>query len=373
MGGLRPRWRNARFGLETLSKFFMKVDITDQARIRAVPCRSCASCGSEGVYLYLEQQDRLFGANGLWNLKKCSNRKCGLIWLDPMPLEEDIGKAYANYYTHAAPVSGRKAGLLKQILRLMKRGYHAAKYGYRTGSEPFWVRYLGSLLYFFPIRRGDVDAEVRFLHAVPKGRLLDVGCGSGEWLASMQKLGWQVLGVDFDENAVKIARQEGLEVRTGSLEEQGFPDGSFDAVTLSHVIEHVPDPARTLAECARILKPAGKLVLLTPNAASLGHRLFKKHWRGLEPPRHLHIFSIESLPSMLEVAGFRQVTVYPQIASSVLYESILLWRGLWGSHRNARRNWPAWSLARFISLLELSLIKFRPSVGDCIAAVAAKQ
>jgi 2-polyprenyl-3-methyl-5-hydroxy-6-metoxy-1,4-benzoquinol methylase len=351
----------------------MKVDIADEARIRSVPCRNCASCGSDGDYLYMEQQDRLFGASGLWNLKKCSNRKCGLIWLDPMPLKEDIGKAYANYYTHAATASERSVGVLKRALRLMKRGYHAAKYGYRTDRESFWVRGLGRLLYLFPIRRGDVDAEVRFLHAVPAGHLLDVGCGSGEWLASMRKLGWHVLGVDFDENALKIARQEGLEVHFGSLEEQHFPDDSFDAVTFSHVIEHVPDPARTLAECARILKVGGKLVLLTPNGASLGHRLFKKQWRGLEPPRHLHIFSIESLSSMLEAAGFRRVTIHPQIASSVLYESILLWRGMWGSYRGSRRNWPAWVLARILSSIELSLIKVRPSVGDCIASVAVKQ
>jgi 2-polyprenyl-3-methyl-5-hydroxy-6-metoxy-1,4-benzoquinol methylase len=350
----------------------MKGEIAGETRIRAASCPNCASCGSDGEYLYMEQKDRLFGASGLWNVKKCRNRKCGLIWLDPMPLKEDIGKAYANYYTHAARESGKKAGLLKRFLWQMKRGYHTSKYGYLTG-ESFWTRCAGKLLYLFPIRRAEVDAEVRFLHAVPEGRLLDVGCGSGAWLVSMRKLGWQVLGVDFDENALKIARLEGLAVRCGSLEEQRFSNDSFDAVTLSHVIEHVPDPAQTLAECARILKPAGKLVLLTPNGASLGHQVFKKHWRGLEPPRHLHIFSNESLSSMLELAGFGQVAVYPHIASTVIYESVLLWRGLGGSFRESRRKWPAWIFARLFATLELCLVKVAPSVGDCIAGVAVKE
>jgi 2-polyprenyl-3-methyl-5-hydroxy-6-metoxy-1,4-benzoquinol methylase len=352
-------------------QFFMKGEIADETRIRTAPSPNCALCGSDGQSLYLGQKDRLFGASGLWDVKKCRNRECGLMWLDPMPLKEDIGKAYANYYTHAGRESGQRAGLLKRILWQMKRGYHTAKYGYRTG-ESFLARCAGKLLYLFPIRRGEVDAEVRFLHAVPAGRLLDVGCGSGAWMVSMRKLGWQVLGVDFDENAVKVARLEGLDVRCGSLEEQGFSNDSFDAVTLSHVIEHVPDPVRTLAECARILKPAGKLVLLTPNGASLGHRVFRKYWRGLEPPRHLHIFSIESLTSILKLAGFTQVTVHPQIASTVLYESIRLWRGLGGSFRESRRNLPAWVFARLFAVLELCLVKVTPSVADCIAGVAVK-
>src|SRR5260370_31570455 len=97
-------------------------------RIRSVSRPNCALCRSTGAPIYLEQQDRLYGAAGAWNLKKCLNRKCGFIWLDPMPLEEDIGKAYANNYTltgSAAPHRTRQGriGTLKRFYRLIKRGW----------------------------------------------------------------------------------------------------------------------------------------------------------------------------------------------------------------------------------------------------------
>ena len=77
---------------------------TDAKHIRSAPALSCCLCGRAGQFLYSAQPDRLFGAAGSWNLKQCSNRVCGLIWLDPMPLAEDIGKAYASYYTHAEQI-----------------------------------------------------------------------------------------------------------------------------------------------------------------------------------------------------------------------------------------------------------------------------
>jgi ubiquinone/menaquinone biosynthesis C-methylase UbiE len=209
------------------------------------------------------------------------------------------------------------------------------------------------------------------LKSLPQGRLLDVGCGAGEWLLSMREMGWQVEGVDFDENAVRVARKKGLEVHRGSVEQQSYPDQSFDAVTMHHVIEHVPDPAGTLTECARLLKPGGKLVLFTPNGSSLSHGLFKQNWRGLEPPRHLHIFTPDSMHTLLHKVGFQQITIVPQIARSVIYESIFLWLG----HINftaARRDKAVSLLARCFNFVELGLIQIRPSTADCMAAIAVK-
>ena len=216
-------------------------------------------------------------------------------------------------------------------------------------------------------------AGVRFLAARPGGRLLDVGCGSGDWLMFMRGLGWQVSGNDFDANAVKTAQGRGLDVECASLEQQKHASGTFDAVTLSHVIEHVPDPVRTLAECRRILKPGGKLVLFTPNASSLSHRVFKNDWRGLEPPRHLHVFSTESMRPLLERAGFQNISVRPHLARSVVYESLLLRRGRTSAASQTGRNWSAEAYARLFNLVELCLIQWKPSVADCVAAVAVKE
>jgi 2-polyprenyl-3-methyl-5-hydroxy-6-metoxy-1,4-benzoquinol methylase len=354
------------------SRSCAEVGRADGNHIRTAACPRCVLCQSEGSDLYAGQRDRLFGATGLWNLKICPNHDCGLIWLDPMPIKEDLAKAYANYYTHAANDPTRRPGFLKKIRDLAQRGYWANEYNYEVGSRPFLARTFGKLLCLSPIHRREADGWVRCLPAVPRGRLLDVGCGSGEWLLAMRQRGWTVEGIDFDESAVKLARLKGLKAEWGSLEQQGYPDACFDAVTLNHVIEHVPDPVRTLAECARILKPKGKLVLFTPNNASLSHRLFKEHWRGLEPPRHLHIFSMKSLHRAFVMAGFQEVAVFPFIVTSVIYQSILLRWGRSDFTGGTPRNWPAWGMTRLFKFFELCLLPWDSSLGDCAIAIAVK-
>lgn len=129
----------------------------------------------------------------------------------------------------------------------------------------------------------------------------------------MQALGWQVEGVDFDPKGVRNAQAKGLTVHLGDLDRQGYPDDSFDAVAMSHVIEHVPDPSALLRECRRILKPGGRLVVLTPNVASWGHRLYGSDWRGLEPPRRMR----GSRPSIAAPARERAGYFWPAARSAV--------------------------------------------------------
>jgi len=130
----------------------------------------------------------------------------------------------------------------------------------------------------------------------------------------MRSLGWDVDGVEMDPEAARIARDHlGLRVRTGTVKAQAFPAGTFDAVTLSHVIEHVPDPLVTLRECKRVLRPSGRLAVTTPNLASRGHARFGAAWLHLDPPRHLHLFSVESLRRVAEAAGLRVDTLRSSI------------------------------------------------------------
>jgi len=288
-----------------------------------------------------------------------------------MPLTEDIGKAYGTYYTHASQTSSTRFGVRKKIKQSIQRYYWARHYGYEFGPISPLIKILASLYYLSPIYRRETEAGVRCLSAIPNGRLLDVGCGSGDWLLMMRDLGWKVVGSDFDQQAVKVGAERGLDISLGSLEEQSYPDNSFDAVTLSHVIEHVPAPLETLQECFRILKPGGKIVLLTPNGQSLSHRVFKADWRGLEPPRHLHIFSLGSMDRLLAQAGFPQRSVRPFIVTSVIYDSLQL---RWGrrSGKNTLRHWISWSMVRAFKLFELCIIKLDPKVGDCLIAVGEK-
>lgn len=350
----------------------MPTELVEGHEIRTKPEPRCALCGSEGKVMYEQQRDRLFSAPGSWTIKRCSNLECGVIWPDPMPIEADIYKAYTNYYTHASSKQGKRFAWLRAFYQQMKRGYWSGKYGYCIPSVNSVHVALGKLLYLLPLRRREVDECVRYLPALPQGKLLDVGCGSGEWLLTMRELGWQVDGVDFDDNAVKVARQKGLNVACGDLHQQNYLNDQFDAITLNHVIEHVPDPIRTLVECRRILKPGGKLAIFTPNGASLSHRLFKQDWRGLETPRHLHVYSNDSLLRLLQQAGFSQVVIHPQIAYSVIYESTLLQHGWTGQELKRGRRWYASACARVFNLWELCRFRFDPSVADCVGSIATK-
>jgi 2-polyprenyl-3-methyl-5-hydroxy-6-metoxy-1,4-benzoquinol methylase len=147
-----------------------------------------------------------------------------------------------------------------------------------------------------------------FIDDLKPGKILDVGCGDGAFLNLMRGRGWSVEGVDVDAKAVARAKAKyGLELRCSNLRAAGFPHDTFDAITLSHVIEHVPDPPGLLAEMARVLKPGGRLVATTPNIRSRGHKTFQRDWRGLEPPRHLNIFSLNALRECARRAGLEVV------------------------------------------------------------------
>lgn len=276
--------------------------------IAIVPAPTCYLCGNPGRTLYENREDRLFNSPGLWDFRQCSNSQCGLIWMDPMPSIADIGKLYSNYYTHQA---GRvpHSSPLRKALRSVRDAYLARRFGY-VGLSKTWQRPFGWLLYLVPFSRARIDFDIMRLAACDRGRLLEIGCGSGEFLARMQRLQWQVCGIDPDPAAVTAGRQStGLDLRCGSLEEMSFTSDYFDVITMNHVIEHLHDPLNLLRECHRILRPGGRIVLTSPNTGSWGHRRFGNHWRGLEPPRHLMLFSLSTLQKCADQAGFETVTL----------------------------------------------------------------
>lgn len=267
-------------------------------RIEDVP--HCPLCGHENRrVLYTGLRDRLYGVPGEWTLKEC--RRCGLVFLDPRPTPEDIGKAYTSYYTHSATMP--PDNFVRRVRRYVRGGYLATKFGYAAGVGRL-QRLAGWLAYLHPEQREVIKGSVIYLPAQYRGRLLEVGFGSGETLAELLFLGWEVEGVDFDAQAVETARRRhNLSVRVGTLEDQDYEPESFDVITMSHVIEHVHEPMNLLRECRRLLKSGGVLVVATPNVNSIGHQQFKSAWRGLEPPRHLSLFSRKTLTQAANDSG----------------------------------------------------------------------
>ena len=246
-----------------------------------------------------------------------------MLWLDPMPIAEDIGQAYAEYYTHAssAPASGLT------LVETAKRAYLALRWGYAFEGSAV-EKLLGVAAYLYPWRRVGLDFSVMWLDSSRVGRLLDVGAGSGVLVARMGALGWQAEGLDFDPRSVAAARGRGLTMHLGALEQARFPEASFEAVTMSHSLEHVHDPVRWLAEARRILRPRGRLALATPNTRSLLHRVYGQHWFALDPPRHLHIFNRGALAAALRSAGFGDFHIFTVVRDA---------RGQWRASRDIRR------------------------------------
>ena len=173
--------------------------------------------------------------------------------------------------------------------------------GYHTdNSTRLWSRDFPRVV----LERWVMWERRRDLAALPRGRVLDVGCGNGGFLVGLKARGWTVQGTDTSAPGCEVARSRGIPDYHGDLARAGFPDGSFDAVTLWHVLEHVADPLAELAEIRRILRPGGRLVVQVPDADSLTLRLCGDRWFPFDVPRHLQHFTPRSLRETLERAGF---------------------------------------------------------------------
>ena len=318
--------------------------------LRTRPRPQCLLCGASGRVVHAQVPDRFFGVPGSWTLKRCIDRQCGLVWQDPMVVDEDLAKAYDGYYTtHAVPAAdGGEGG---------GRGFGAGFY--------FLDRWAARLL---GLGRERQRHAASYLDDAVPGALLDVGCGNGDFMASMQARGWSVRGTDFDPAAAATARRtHGVEVDVGELSAIGYPAGAFDAVTVRHVVEHVREPVAFLAECWRILKPGGRLVLITPNVDSLGHRHFGERWRGLEQPRHLFLFAPASMRALCRKAGVDAAVVgtSAQGAAYVLRASCVARRGALARAADQLAVW-------WLQLVEAWRTRRGAGVGEELVSCAVK-
>jgi len=164
-----------------------------------------------------------------------------------------------------------------------------------------------------------------------------------------------------------------LAVRRGSLSECSYASDYFDAVTMFHVIEHLHDPISDLQQAYRLLKKGGLLVIVTPNAASLGHRVFAGDWVHLDPPRHLHIFGCHSLAALTQRVGLEVDKLFTTVrwAAFALAHSMLI-RRRGRSSFNAAPPRLLYELARASSLIEWVMLTFRPLLGEEIVLLAQK-
>jgi SAM-dependent methyltransferase len=237
--------------------------------VSALEPTPCPMCGASDGAPLVETADQMLPGPERFRLLSC--RACGHLYQSPRPSPEAIGAYYPAGYISFQPAV---ADLPSPLRRLELRRYYAT-------------------------RRRIVERAV----AGP-GRILDVGCATGNFLDAMRAAGWRAQGVEPSVEAAAYARERlGLDVLTGRLEDAALPSGAFDVVTLWDVLEHVHEPRATLAEAARLLRPGGALILGLPNPDSLEARLLGPHWIGWDLPRHLNLFRPALLRAQLATMG----------------------------------------------------------------------
>lgn len=224
----------------------------------------CVVCG--------DTARRSFIRHGEFEVVACGG--CGLRVLDPMPTAESASALYSDDYFRNDSA--------------LARGYD----DYESERDNM---------------RATFRDRLRHLpEPAAHARLLDVGAAAGFFVEQARLAGWDAEGLELNGWAAEYAREElGVPVRRGSLEDAGYPDRSFAAVTLWEVIEHIPQPREFIREIARILQPGGLLALSTPDAGSAVARLFGRRWLGWKKiPEHVFFFDRDTLGRLLREEGF---------------------------------------------------------------------
>lgn len=202
---------------------------------------------------------------------KC--RECGLVYLNPRPSELEFTRIYPDNY-HAFAFSESSFGFVYKVRRRLE-----AK------------RLLG-------ICRG-LPADAR---------ILDVGCGDGFHLGLLRDFGpagWRLEGVDLDERAASMAGQRGLTVHVGTVQDLPLERSAYDFALMIQTIEHVGSPPDVLSAVHALLKPGGRLLIVTDNTDSPDFNLFKsRHWGGYHFPRHFNLFNRRALGRLASKCGY---------------------------------------------------------------------
>lgn len=234
---------------------------------------------------------------------------------------------------------------LKEFTRIYPSNYHAFEFSENEYGLVFNIR-----------RRLEARRLLKWCKGLPDAaKIIDIGCGDGFHLELLRDFGnknWTLEGVDADERAVSMARDNnGLNVHCGVLSELDLPRESYDLAILIQTVEHVADPAALLKEIQKLLSPGGRLCIVTDNTDSFDFRLFKdRHWGGYHFPRHWNLFNAANMRLLAKKTGMEVESLTTQVSPVNWVYSI--------RNRLTDRSAPSWLIAQFSLRSTISLGAF---------------
>lgn len=240
-----------------------------------VTIKNCPICGAQQFSDFLDVED-FFLTQEPFKLKQCTS--CGFVFTNPRPDDHSLPVYYdsPDYLSHHSQGFG--------IVNLVYQG----------------------------LRR--INIRNKFSHVrryTDQGALLDIGCGTGELLNYFQNKKWNVKGIEPDGQAREFARKKyGLDIQDPS-ELAKLPEGSFDVITMWHVLEHVADLNDRMDVISSLLKPSGYLIIALPNLNSWDAQHFGKYWAAYDVPRHLHHFSQNAITALAQKYQFHFLETHP--------------------------------------------------------------
>ena len=231
----------------------------------------CPWCESENAQLHIELKD-LFLTQEPFKILECKD--CGLLYTTPRPNKDEIGKYYKSdeYYSHQE----NKEGFIPKVYEKVKSINLKNKYTIATEKTR-------------------------------KGKILDIGCGVGDFLHTMEQHGWEGTGVEPSEEAKAIAKKRIKAQLFSSEEQENLTEGSFDVITMWHVLEHVDALRWQIQQLYRLCKPGGRIIIALPNYKSYDGQYYKAAWAAYDVPRHLNHFNEETIIKIFEESHLKHI------------------------------------------------------------------
>ena len=247
---------------------------------------NCPICNSQKINSFLNCIDYTVSRE-TFNIVKCTS--CEFKFTNPIPELTKLGNYYKSdeYISHSNTNKGfvnscyqivRKYTLIKKLKLISKF--------YKTGS------------------------------------ILDIGCGTGEFLNTCKLAKWNVLGIEPDQDARRMAQNNfSIDVRPEE-ELRNLKDESFDVITMWHVLEHVPNLKERVKELKRLIKPKGIIIIAVPNCSSLDAKIYKEYWAAYDVPRHLYHFTPKDIELLMRGFDMKVDSILPMVFDS-FYVSLL--------------------------------------------------